>query len=194
MQEVIAHSNISLNKSKPEGLLGNYLSDALLQISNKYCKDKKLGYKIDIAILNKGGIRTSLASGDITVENMFNVLPFPNTVGIVRLQGKHLRNLCNQLAQKGGQAISNMKMGIKKSKATKILIAGKPLDAEKYYYIVSLDYLINGGDNMVAFSKNDLYLDTGLKLRDAIISHMTAEHKKGITIDIKLDGRTYNEQ
>lgn len=194
MQEVIAHSDIAITKGKPESLMGNYLADALLKIANNFCTENKLNYNIDIAILNTGGIRTSLPSGDILVENMFNVLPFPNKIGFVKLRGKYIKNLCNQLAKKGGQAISNMQMGIKDSKASKILIAGKPLEFEKYYYIVSVDYLINGGDNMVAFSKNDLYFDTSLKLRDAIIKHMRKEYKKGIKIQVKLDGRTYNEQ
>jgi len=34
-----------------------------------------------------------------------------------------------------------------------ILIQGKPLDIDKIYYVVSSDYLINGGDNMNFFKK-----------------------------------------
>lgn len=194
MKEIIAHSPIALTKGKPEGLIGNYLADALFEVANKYCAENKLDYKIDLAILNKGGIRTSLPAGDILVENMFGVLPFPNKVGLVKLKGSDLKNLCNQLAKKGGQAISNMQMGIKNHKAVNIIIAGKPLDFDKSYYIVSIDYLINGGDNMSAFSKNEFYIDTNIKLRDAIINHMKEEYKKGDKIKVELDGRTYNER
>jgi 5'-nucleotidase len=50
-----------------ESPLANALTDSLLEISGA-----------DISVLNTGGIRTDLAQGPITYENLYRVLPFGN--------------------------------------------------------------------------------------------------------------------
>lgn len=52
-------------------------------------------YQTDIAVINSGGVRTSIAAGDVTYADIFQVLPFENEVYIVTLSGAQLREYLN---------------------------------------------------------------------------------------------------
>ena len=44
-----------------------------------------------IALINSGGIRNDLDKGNISFSDMMGILPFSNTVDIVKLKGKDLK-------------------------------------------------------------------------------------------------------
>ena len=52
-----------------------------------------------------------------------------------------------------------------------IYIKGEPIQDEKTYNIATIDYLLNGGDNMVFFAENEGVVDFGYKLRDLYIDY-----------------------
>ena len=45
-----------------------------------------------IGLINSGGIRTSLDKGNISFSDLMGLLPFTNTVDIVKLKGRDLRD------------------------------------------------------------------------------------------------------
>ena len=47
----------------------------------------------DLAVMNSGGIRDSIAEGDITYKDVLKVQPFANIVSFVELDGKELWGL-----------------------------------------------------------------------------------------------------
>ena len=78
-----------------ESLLGNLICDAMCW---------KL--KGDIAITNKGGVRTDLPSGIITPRDVFNVLPFDNTLSAVTVTGQlHASELIEDKVAYGGSGL-----------------------------------------------------------------------------------------
>ena len=64
--------------------LGDLITDALVW------KTEEQGIDVDGAITNGGGIRATIAAGDITKNNINTVLPFGNTLAIVELTGAEL--------------------------------------------------------------------------------------------------------
>jgi 2',3'-cyclic-nucleotide 2'-phosphodiesterase (5'-nucleotidase family) len=50
-----------------------------------------LKYNTDFAVINSGGVRTSIEAGDVTYADLFQVLPFENEVYIVTLSGAEMR-------------------------------------------------------------------------------------------------------
>ena len=87
--EVIGTTSGKLSKST----LGAYAVDAMLN-DNSY-----LGYDfgtVDVAIINTGGIRATINSGGITRAEVFEVFPFNNSVVLVNLSGKKIKELYNQ--------------------------------------------------------------------------------------------------
>ena len=53
-------------------------------------------YNTDIAVINGGGVRTSVDAGEVTYADIFQVLPFENEVYIVTLSGAQLREYLNR--------------------------------------------------------------------------------------------------
>ena len=86
--------------------------------------------------------------------------------------------------------MSGITFTISKDKTPKnILIQGKPLDANTTYYVVTNDYLANGGDNMSFFSKATQKFDLDYKIRNALIDYF----KDVDTIPVKTDLRITEE-
>ena len=85
-----------------------------------------------------------------------------------------------------------MRFGIKDDKGINPEIQGQPLDDSKSYWLVTSDYIANGGDGCEMLSKVRDRIDTGIKYRDLFISHLRSMGRKGLKIEAKTDGRVYN--
>ena len=88
--EVIGTTSSSLSKSK----LGGYAVDAML---NDAYSDYDFE-DVDIAVMNTGGVRATINSGDITRAEVFEVFPFNNSVVLVNMSGKLIKEFLDQNA------------------------------------------------------------------------------------------------
>ncbi|MGQ1910297.1 5'-nucleotidase C-terminal domain-containing protein [Marinifilum sp. RC60d5] len=192
MNAVIAYSDFDMIAKKPESLLSNFIVDAMYEIGNKYCNENNLSHSVDIAIMNMGGIRTALPKGEITTGRVFEMLPFKNKLVIVGMKGKDLKVLLNELAQYGGEGVSHLKMGIKNKKMVSLLVDNQGVDPERIYYILTVDYLANGGAGIKAFETRETFRHLHRKLRSEIIKYMIEKTEKGQHISSKLDERIYH--
>lgn len=194
MNEVVSVTSEAMMSGRPESLLSNYIADAMLAIGNKYCLDNKLNHAVDISIINNGGLRTSLPEGEITTGKLFELLPFENKLVIVGMKGSDLKNVLRYIATRDGEGVAGVKMGIRGDEAIDVKIGGKKLDLNKVYHIISIDYLINGGDGMSSFDKRENFRHMHMKLRGAIIDYAKYLYKSGVGIKAELDGRVYYEK
>ena len=194
MNQLVSVSNEAMMSGRPESLLSNYVADAMLAIGNKYCLDNKFEHKVDLSIINNGGLRTSLPKGGITTGKLFELLPFENKLVIVGMKGSDLKNVLKYIAVRDGEGVSGIKMGISGDDAVNVKIGGKALDLNKIYHIISIDYLVNGGDGMNSFEKRETFRHIHMKLRDAVIKHAKLLYESGVGIKAELDGRIYYEK
>ena len=51
------------------------------------------GEKIDISLMNIGGVRADLKSGDITYEDIYTIQPFSNDLTKLTLNGAQLKQI-----------------------------------------------------------------------------------------------------
>ena len=128
----------------------------------------ELKRQADFCVLNYGGFRTSLAAGEVTRGDIFELMPFENRIVIVELDYRKTKALVDYLAKRGGQPVSNIRMVIQDSSANDVKIAGTYIQ-ERTYRVVTSDYLANGGDNMTFFI-NQPRVEYG-KLRQVILDH-----------------------
>ena len=176
---------------RPESLLGNFVSDLVLSEGKQLCEKKYPDVHPVVSYMNRGGFRAPIPKGEVTVKSIFELMPFENEVVLLKLKGSDLRRLMNHMASRGGEGVAGMRFGIRKDKAIKCMIDGKPIDNDKEYWMVTSDYLADGGDGSKTLSKNLQRINTGVKLRDMIIGHMRKLGEEGKMATSKLDGRIY---
>lgn len=168
MNEILSHTSVDLNKDGGNSNLGNLLVDFTYEGANAWA-EKNLGISVDAAILNIGGIRSTIGEGNITTRNAFEIMPFENEVVIMKMDGKAMEELFNYyLVQQKYNPVSHLYIETENGRVSKGLIGGKPLDLNKTYYVATSDYLAYGGDNMDFFKSGEI-INTGVKLRDLFI-------------------------
>jgi len=187
MNQQIAEIIEPLIKETPVSNLGNFVCDALFKKHIDYLSDTS--QKADFVLLNNGGLRTNVPAGTLTIGKIFELMPFDNELVIVTLDNSGMTQLLDFIAKKGGMPISNLKLNIQNNSATEVFIGNEPLDKQKNYKVLTSDYLVNGGDNMLFF-KNSVHKILLKKLiRTALIEFCLDESRKGNKISSKKDGR-----
>lgn len=93
-------------------------------------------------------------------------------------------------ARIGGAGISsNVKLIIEDRKVKSVSVDNLPINNEKIYKIVTLDYLAEGNDNMSAFRNAISVNNTGITLRDIMIEWVKEQTRMGKEIESVVDGR-----
>lgn len=189
MNEVICISNKEMTKGRPESLLGNFVTDLCLE---------QFSDQVEICIMNNGGLRFPLPKGEVTIGDIYKLMPFENKLVVLELNGLELFSLIEYIYSREGEPFSGLKIYSRDScmilsnrnilyrNGDNILIS-KPVTAsscggeEEVYIdgridktykirILTSDYLAYGGDKMSFFKGKDQHnLET--KLRDTIISY-----------------------
>ncbi|OAQ39140.1 hypothetical protein A5893_10770 [Pedobacter psychrophilus] len=183
MNDVLAVSSKEIKKGSPEGTLNNFFADAM------YDSAKEKGIEFDVAYTNSGGLRISLPEGNIYRYKIFELMPFENAFTRVKFKGEDMQKFFDYIAESGGDPISGARFTIANKKAVDITINGKPFDVTKDYVVLTSDYMANGGDGGVIFSKNIERKDLDYKLRDAILDYLAKMNKEGKKLNPVLDGR-----
>lgn len=184
MNRVIGQTDQELTKtSDPETLIGDFFSDAILAEGLK--KDPTIQFTLS----TKGGLRTSFPKGNISVSNVFELMPFENELVVLKLSGASVQKVIDFIAKSGGQPVAGIRMNIKDKKATDVMIAGKPFDVNQSYNLLTYDYLANGAEGLEFLSEATERKNIDKKVRDALIDYINGLTSAGKTINTQLDGR-----
>lgn len=192
--------------------LGNFLADASLDFFIEQPTEKGWNF-VAIALWNSGGIRASIDEringGNITLEDVLAVAPFGNTMDVVALKGKHLREVLEHsvrdydpyaidppgsLLQVSGLRLTyNMSQPI----GSRLIEAYArcadcrvpqflPLEDEHVYEVVMNTYMAKGGDGFDVIQKNAISNRNTDELDVDIITKYAAKSSPVIT---GLEGR-----
>lgn len=63
----------------------------------------RLGIQTDFSLTNSTGIRTDLNPGPVTIEQMFNIFPFDNSISKMQLSGKEVQELFDFTARRAAR-------------------------------------------------------------------------------------------
>jgi 2',3'-cyclic-nucleotide 2'-phosphodiesterase (5'-nucleotidase family) len=188
MDEVLGTSEFQLLKGLPESTLGDFVSDAVLKKTNdQYHPTDKI--PVDVCLLNNGGLRSQLPKGKITLGNVFELMPFENSIVVLTISGEKMQQLFQSLIENNGAPFAGATVIGKGKKITELKINGKPFDITKTYKVTTSDYLAAGGDKYDFFNAPIKVETLNYKLRDAIVDYIKDETKKGNTINVQIDGR-----
>lgn len=193
MNQVLSHTDVDLNKLGNNSNLGLLLSDMTKSAAQEWA-NKNGGFHIDASILNTGGLRSAIPKGNIKVYHVFEVMPFDNALTIVKMSAENVKEIfAYYLKYTKNNPVSGLEISIKNKQLTKALIGGKEPEDGKFYYIATSDYLANGGDNMVFFSKAE-HLKTNLKLRDVFIDQFKKNPHISEIKEERLSFDTHNNE
>ncbi|MBF2066097.1 MAG: 5'-nucleotidase C-terminal domain-containing protein [Calothrix sp. C42_A2020_038] len=186
-QKIIGETTLTLDGERTkirtqETNLGNLIADAIL--------DKTRPDKAQVAIMNGGGIRSSIPVGSITVGKVLEVLPFGNTIARLDLTGAQLKEALENGVSKieNGEGRFPQVAGLrfawnpKASVGYRILSIQvqnsdgnyQPLVANSIYRVVTNNFLLGGGDGYEIFKSGKNQIDTGFLVADVVMDYITS--------------------
>lgn len=188
LDSVLSYAVATYSKSDGElnTAIGNLFADVVYEQANPVFY-KRTGKNIDMVLLNHGGIRAIISKGPITSRTAYEIMPFENSIVIVGIKGSQINLLINYLAQaKRAHPIAKLNLVLDVDDQVKeATISGKPIDANKTYYVATNDYLYSGGDHMTFFKPEESIEILDYKIRNAFIDYF----KKTDTINPVIDNR-----
>ncbi len=191
MNRNLSFCEAELNKSDGglESSLGNLMADAVLLESNKIF-EKRTSKKIDFCLLNHGGIRSHLPAGPVTVRSAYSIMPFENETVVLKLSGKQVESLIKFLVRKNrAHPISGLRIQVE-SEGWEAKIQDQAFDPTRSYYVVTSDYLQQGGDDM-AFLKNPEEIHVlDYKIRNILIDYFDDQDRIVPNLDHRFTNQT----
>ena len=184
MHVVVGKSAVDMPKGSNELL--NFGADFIFE------RGRKLAGDVDLAIVNKGGLRRSLPKGDITEGMIITLMPFYNYVNVLDIKGADLLEAFNVMAADGGNGVSeNVSISYDpvKGKCEEVLINGVPLDPGRTYRLATIDYLAKGGDYMSSLKRGTLVRKGRHVLYDDLIDEFRNGSLKGRLVNPSSEAR-----
>ena len=109
----------------------------------------------DFAFVNLGGLRADLPAGDITLGDLLKVMPFDNSLAVVQMPGRMIRDIFERKSRRGSSGIAQSGAQVMVDpdasdgeRVRELLIAGQPVDPDKIYRVATTDYLLQGNSGL----------------------------------------------
>lgn len=133
----------------------------------------------DLAVMNSGGVRDSIAAGDIIYKDVLKVQPFANAVAFVELSGAELLEYLAVVAEKpvdsGAFAqFAGVQLEVVAGKLDKVLVAGQPVDPAGTYRMAINSYIASGGDGYPKMDDHPGYVNTGFVDAEVLRAYVQA--------------------
>lgn len=192
LKVVVGHSDAMYEnlRTNPDLPLADMFVDALRAYGSHYFK-----VPMDFAITNFGGIRAPLPEGTITMDDVGSIFPFKNYMCYVRMKGKNLQKLLEQLAgTKAFQPVSGVQVRVKNHQLESVLIGGKPIEPERVYNVTTIDFLLDGGDKINIGALAESVQLSPVLLKEVLLDYVQACEARGELVHAEADGRVIMEE
>jgi 2',3'-cyclic-nucleotide 2'-phosphodiesterase/3'-nucleotidase len=174
--KILGKATVALDHDRYTGpsLLGEWTCEIM--------KDK---VGVQIAMTNGGGLRVPIPAGDITAGILYEVMPFDNTLYTMKLSGADVKaniehGIMNEdigWVQIAGVRVTYDPKAEAGNRITSMSLEdGTPMEMDKYYTVVTNDFMATNGDKYNFDNALDK-LDTFIPVRDAM---MDAVEKAGV--------------
>ena len=146
------------------------------QIGEKVAGIFREHYGTDMALVQSGGIRADLTDGDITLRDIYSILPYENRIIPVRLPGRSIRRLIEKAVNDGADAALAGVEVTSSDEELIIYVNGVRLDDSRDYTIALSEYVTSGGGGFDVISESSymMPLDKADKDSDILIKYFTA--------------------
>lgn len=165
-----------------ESEMGNFVTDAM--------RTHLAG--VDVALTNAGGLRADIDAGPITLQEVYAVLPFNNTLVLMDLTGAELRQVLEEGAgsRYGTVQVSGLAWAFDPdapfgSRVASVTVGGAPLDPAATYRVATNNFMAAGGDQFTTLTQGADVVDTGVNLVDTVVRYLAAHSP----VDPRVEGR-----
>jgi 5'-nucleotidase len=166
-----------------ESEMGNFVTDAMRTYLDG----------VDIAVTNAGGLRADIDAGPITLQEVYAVLPFNNTLVTMDLTGAQVRQALEEGAnsQYGTVQVSGLRWSYDADapfgdRVTSVTLAdGTSLDGSATYRLATNNFMATGGDQFTTLTRGANTVDTGINLVEAVVRYLGANSP----VDPQVEGR-----
>ena len=186
LMEILVYSEGEIVSRHPESALSNLSADMLLYFAEEFIDND---YPT-MSMINFGGIRSNFPAGYIRLYDVYSTFPFENSLAIAEISGKEIRRIMDKFASRERfEALGGVEIVVTDKKLEKCLIEGQELEDDKMYNLVTIDFLIDGGDKFYIGEASEKVIRTDLVLRDLVEKYLRNISKAGKTLVNKGDSR-----
>ena len=190
LMKVVIYSNAEIEEAQPESALTNLVADMLIHAAQPYIDND---YPT-MSLTNMGGIRSNFPKGAVRVYDIYSTLPFNNSVVVAVMRGKDIREILENFAEKERfEALGGVRILVEDKEIEYCQIEGQPLDEDGMYNLVTIDFLLDGGDRFNIGSDALSIERTGIVMRDAAVAYLQELSDSGVVLENKTDGRVIIE-
>ena len=190
LMKVVIYSDAEIEESQPESALTNLVADMLIHAAQPYIDN---GYPT-MSLTNMGGIRSNFPKGAVRVYDIYSTLPFNNSVVVAVMRGKDIREILENFAEKERfEALGGVRILVEDKEIEYCQIGGQPLDEDGMYNLVTIDFLLDGGDRFNIGSDALSIERTGIVMRDAAVAYLQELSDSGVVLENRTDGRVIIE-
>ena len=184
LKEVIGWSAEELRREGPNCKLSNWIVDHMIDDVAKIT-----GKKVDVGIINSGGIRVDLPEGAVIKDDLVSMLPFKNYLCYVALKGSDLTALFEYMADGNLQCFGGAKLVLDGNRVDTLLVGGRPVDPDGTYGVATIDFLLDGGDRINIGKNAQELIITDVKVIDSMLPYAMSYAERGDTISYFVDDR-----
>ena len=200
---LFATATVDLNGEREPGVrtqetnLGDFAADAYRYAAQQYMGSE---VTVDGAIQNGGGVRASIPAGPISMNTLYTVFPFGNSISIVRVTGAQLLEALEASCSAAPSALGGFPQvsGIvftvdtsvpyvngmqypdstyyapaaPGSRVTIETVGDRAFSLTDSYYIAVNNFMADGGDTYYVFTQAEEVIDTGVIDAEGLISYV----------------------
>lgn len=176
-------------KGQHDSPMGNVVTDAM-----RWAASDVSGRPVDLAFMNSDGLRKQLDAGDVTLRDLYEMMPFGGELMLGQVSGASLKELLEHsvdtrtedpedwhapFLQASGIEFHYDADRPQGDRVTSIQIDGKPLDPEASYSVALEDYLAKGALGFTPFARSQ-WEDMSMTINDAVRDYILEGHLEEI--------------
>jgi 5'-nucleotidase len=169
--------------------MGNFVTDSMRTYA------LRLDSEVDFAFTNSGGLRADIDEGPITLEEIYAVLPFNNTLVLMDLTGAQVEQVLEEGAghpSYGTVQVSGLRWTYDAdapfgNRVTEVTLPDgtTPIDPTATYTIATNNFMASGGDEFTTLTQGQNTTDTQVNLVDTVVRYL----EENSPVDPQVEGR-----
>ncbi|MBL7473679.1 5'-nucleotidase C-terminal domain-containing protein [Robertkochia sp. 1368] len=174
LAEPLCYAPTTLSKSDGQynTAIGNLLCDIIYE-QGAPIFESRTGKKIDMVLINHGGIRAVISQGPVTRRTAYEVMPFENTINVLEISSEKLNEMVDYLVRSNRpHPFSGLTISINENgELLEYKVNGRDPKKGDTYFVATSNYLANMGDNMKFFGNPIQRYELDYLIRNAMIDY-----------------------